>query len=285
MQCVLIDDIAQAIALLTPRARRVIEQPLRSAARELAMALRISSWPIISYEEFVGWAAAQIQRDDLVVVLDKLFPVNALRGTSIALDVSRCDDKGFASMPELSLADQAAVRCRSVKFLDDACYRADTVTSVIRQLSIPGDGANSAYFAAISARGTDRLAANGITVRSMVAVPTEWDIQHFRDFFVLLPYSGRRLRADANGHSSLHVRIAPAFFRACEMLQIQDRPDLVSRLRAINLELLDRLEEDHRAPLCASDVGLLGAGVAVPIANVDREISLNTPLRELLLPR
>jgi hypothetical protein len=281
----LIDDLDEAAARLSPFARTLLEEDLTSLRRLLLEHATWNEWRVLSYASFVDWSAS-LADGSLVVIADKLYPTDRLRGQALCVEVHRY---WMADSAERQVFVEPESRCvipagEPVVVIDDAAWSGSTLHEVCTLANSAGGKVREVIVGAATPHAEEMLRKTGLTFSRLAAVPEGWDILHARDFCPWLPYSGRKLRsAPGVNDTGLAVRLAPLFHNDGAWLQLGKQP-FHSRLTDLALCGIDRLESHLGRVATVHDLRLLGPNVSLPIDSPEMlgNITMRTTLREIV---
>lgn len=186
----IIDDIAAALALLTPLGRSIISDPaheVRTAVRKHVERLR---WTLISYETFAEWTVATCTKSAIHwIVLDPLLPLERLP-RSTPLRLSRGSG---AQRFHFQIHDSlAAFRGVEAGIVDDAASSGATLSRVGAAAAGYGAKIREIVLCATSRAAYDRALREQSTTRWKLFMDVGWVVIHLRDACPFLPFTGRR---------------------------------------------------------------------------------------------
>lgn len=235
MPCVLIDDLESAMALWSNRWRGILGERLLAQAESLRQILAEQGWWILSYEQFPKWLRDQAAFPR--VSLDNLLPPHRVVAPTIALHRGDNGRGGLETMLG-AMVGVETLRGATVTLVDDACYTGGTLVAAVEALKRLNINVAQAQVL-ISKLSILKVcpSAPPLTIRTLHVAPPGWDIIHFRDFFHLLPFSGRSPNPPTPGNH----RLLGICHRAGAMLGLQESPDLRRVVLRANLALLDAL--------------------------------------------
>jgi len=280
---VLIDDLDEAAARLSPFARRLLDEGLASLSKLLREHAIGNEWRILPYASFVDWSAS-LAGESLAVIADKLYPTDRLRGTALCVEVHRywiADDaeRQVLVEPESQCVISAG---EPVVVIDDAAWSGSTLHEVCTLANSAGGRVRQVIVGAATLHAQEMFSKTKLAFLQQVTVPEGWDILHARDFCPWLPYSGRKLRsAPGMTNTGFAVRLAPVFYDDGSWLQVGNQP-IHSFLTDLAFQGIDRLESYLGRTATVEDLRLLGPNVSLPIDSPERlrNITIRTTLRE-----
>lgn len=282
---VLIDDLDEAAARLSPFARTLLEEDFTSLRRLLCEHAIWNEWRVLSYSSFVDWSAS-LADDSLVVITDKLYPTERLRGHTLRMEIHRY---WMADNAERQVFVEPESRCvipagEPVVVIDDAAWSGSTLHEVCTLANSAGGKIRQVIVGAATPHAQEMFCRTGFTFLQQVTVPEGWDILHARDFCPWLPHSGRKLRSAPDMNNiGVAVRLAPLFYDDGSWLQLRKQP-CHSLLTDLALNGIDRLESYLGRVATVEDLRLLGPNVSLPIDSPERlgNVTIRTALRDAL---
>jgi hypothetical protein len=292
MRAVLIDDADSALAYLSPIGRRLLA-PIVAGLREAVLAESLlEGWSVVSHRDFVDWVLALAQDGEAWAIADKVFPVDAITPPRFAVDLHRSWVEAGAEVlqPRLAVELQDPLHTLApgapVSLLDDSAYTGQTLRSLLWALAERDARVQRVVLCLSRAAAVEECRARGIPVVCQYQVAPGHDILHFRDFFPLLPFSGRRVYARPplflEEGSILEHRLAPAKFEQGAWLHIRGKPILQTNVENHLERALETLARHLGRTPCVADLALLGSAVAIPLVAPDQPVDERMPLRALL---
>lgn len=280
---VLIDDLDEAAARLSPFARTLLEEDLASLRRLLLEHATGNEWRVLSYASFVDWSVS-LADGSLVIIADKLYPTSRLRSRTMCMEVHRY---WMTDSVERQVFVEPEPRCaipkdEPVVIIDDAAWSGSTLREVCTLANSAGGKVRQVIVGAATPHAEETLRKTGVTFSRLTAVPDGWDILHARDFCPWLPYSGRKLGSTSPAnHTGFTIRLAPLFHNDGAWLQLGEHP-CYGRLTDLALHGIDRLESYLGRAATIQDLHLFGPNVSLPIDSPEMlgKISMRTTLRE-----
>lgn len=282
----LIDDLDETAAYLSPLGRLLLSDALVNLRRTLNHHASSNGWRVMSYASFVNWSV-QVTDAALVLVADKLYPTSRLCRAAVRVDAHRWW-AGKAAEREVSIqavSIKAPRQCR-IAVIDDATWSGDTLRDLCRRVNAAGGTVSHIVVGAASPCSAEMLRATGARISVFAKVPTDWDIQHARDFCPWLPYSGRRIRSKMGVLATgIDVRLAPLFYNVGAWLQLTPDCHCWSEATELALGFIARLEAHLGRRALVQDLALLGPEASLPIRSpesAEQNGILNAPLWDFL---
>src|SRR5579863_6719535 len=123
----LIDDLDESAAHLSPRGRLLLDGILVELRRSLNQHANNHGWRILPYASFVDWSVASLDAD-LVLMMDKLYPASRLRSSVARVEAHRCwiDETVEREVSIQAVPKQTALRGK-VAVVDDATWSGNTL--------------------------------------------------------------------------------------------------------------------------------------------------------------
>jgi hypothetical protein len=289
---VVIDDAAAALAHLSEVGRQLVAPTTATVCAAIRAAAADRRWPVVPYETFVAWVRRLPPRDDIWLVADKVFPVEALGVAAAVVDLHRAwsapglDALHSRLSVEIGLPTEQLEPGTTVTLLDDCAYTGRTIRAAIGALHGRGVRVSRVVLGASPAAVTGHDRALGVEIVAQHVVPRGCDILHMRDFLPWLPFSGRRVHGRpglvCRDGSVLDHRLAPALFEGGAWLHIGDDLALRRTIEAGAGEVVAALGAYLGRPARIVDLGLLGRSVGIPISRPEQQVSQEDSLAEIL---
>lgn len=235
MPAILIDDLDRAMMLWPEEWRRRLGPTVIAAADEIRAALANDGWGFCGYEDYLQWLRQHLH-GFAVISLDKLMP--EIAGPAFAsFELTRSAGCGKQLPYVVGHIRGSIPSGKRVVLVDDALYSGGSVEMAANELSRIGITVTHVFVgvAKFPNRG-QRFFPINIPVSAMKIAPPEYDIVHFRDFFALLPFSGREIASAAQSTSK--YRYAAALHRNGYMLALQQSFKLRFAVVKANSELV-----------------------------------------------
>jgi hypothetical protein len=267
-QPVAIDDGGSALALMSQLGQKVM-QPVVALVREAVMLYAArAGWKIVSHSTFVHWAARQIDKDYLWLVLDPLIDPEGLPANALRLRLTRRPDADWRFDDEVPPDVKSSFSGKQIGILDDAAASGDTLTFLADSIAHEGGELSDVILCVATDRARSAVSrvAPGAAWVQMYKTPAT--PIHIRDACPLLPYSGRRLsrlRAITVGQVQLLTAVPPVFFTGGLWHRLSQDRAASSTLRLAWLKAAERYSDFLQRPALVSDIPALGAEIPVPL--------------------
>jgi hypothetical protein len=267
MPAVLIDDLGHAASFWPKPWRARLQPRLAALAVGVRLMLHESGWIIAPYAQFPRWLNRR-GRDFTFVSLDKLLPAG--RGPASAfMDLSRSYNQCGDLVWDFDCLRGALSTQTRVALIDDAAYSSQTIELAAATLDRMGITVSHAFVCAAKAGIPAREACVGrFPLSAMIEAPPGWDITHFRDFFCLVPFSGRRL-FPLGAPDAQAFRHAGVLHQCARMLALQTCPDLQGVVVRANLALIKELLREFGMEEADRAISESDGVVAWPVADED----------------
>ena len=196
-QCLVIDDVEAALALMTDVGRAVASDAAHDVRKAVVDFASRRSWTVVSYRTYVAWLTESIAAQTAMwLVLDPLFPRGLYAERVVFVRTSRASAKITIEQP---LDWQgAAARGLTLGFIDDAASSGLTLCRVISAVSELPMPARRVLVCASSRSARERVLGSAPQLRWTDFVPGDWRVVHLRDVCPHLSYSGSSITTAAS---------------------------------------------------------------------------------------
>ena len=189
-----IDDLDASLSRLSVVGRRLMT-PIVMKLRDVLLNHAMSRhWYVASYKAFIDSVYRTPKDNQLWVVLDKLFPIEAIREKAVVVDLHRSWSSSLKGRLDSKLTYQFDDPLNVIKpgtiitLLDDAAYTGSTIRTVLQQIRKHGGEVRQIIIFVTRPAVIYECRKIGVSVSWQFSISSPHDILHMRDFFPWSPF-------------------------------------------------------------------------------------------------
>lgn len=264
---VIVDDIHEAIARLTPLGAAVVRPAAGSIRNAVMLFAATHDWRVVEHRSFAAWLTAQVDPDYVWLVLDPLLDCATLGVEAHPLRLSRTVENNQwvikAGLPE---EIREVIRGRDVGVIDDVVSSGLTLRHLTRIVSEAGGTIADVAVCTSTAAGRASVLDGHPELSWTQFVPGDHDAIHLRDGCPLVAFGGRKVAKGMPVQATLR-RVEPAYSPTAfpGLWSEIGRDRFVSeRIVAARKLVAERLSSSLGRPATIDDVPLVGDAVGYP---------------------
>lgn len=270
----MIDDAEAALSHVERQYAQLMAPAIAELRQLMSEHFETIGGQVALYDDYAKWVAARSLDASVLLSLDRLMQPPRGPAGLLALDVHRYWDGAGLSIQARISGELSACGAQKIILIDDAVYTGSTLEAAYRALSQLGLDVAAILIGFAKPGVLQSWQGRGALAFQNVE---HGDILHLRDYFPLLPFSGR-----STIHHGGRYRVAPLLARNGADLHLEDHPELRGRLVELCRDCMrDLAREMGKGALEVADLALISPHIALPLLSRNAGASAEEALRWL----